>query len=137
MSTIKIQSTSIGKCEVIHEPSGETIKTDLPAEYGGAASSFSATDLLASALGVCIATNIDKVAERHGIPLNELEIQVKKELSNKPKQIFMLQVSINLNLKVPEDIKRRIKRAAHACLVHRSLHPDLNVTVELTTAHNI
>lgn len=131
MSVISITYSASGRCNVVHEPSGTTIHTDLPEEYGGSGSSFSATDLMAAALGVCIATNIDKIAVRHGIPLSALDIRVKKELSKKPKQISLLQVLIEVNVKVAEDIKRRIKRAADACLVHRSLHPDLNVTVEL------
>lgn len=130
MSVIKITYSELGQCNVVHESSGSTIRTDLPEEYGGSGNSFSATDLLAGALGVCMATNIDKIADRHGIPLNALDIRVKKELSDKPKRISILQVCINLNVKVPEDIKRRIEHAAHTCLVRRSLHPDLNVTVK-------
>lgn len=137
MSVIKITYSAPGQCNVVHEPSGSMIYTDLPKEYGGTGNSFSATDLLAAALGVCIATNIDKVADRYGIPLSALDIRVKKELSDKPKKISLLQVSIIMNVEVPEDIERRIERAAHACLVHRSLHPDLNVTVELTTVSNV
>lgn len=130
MSVIKITYSALGQCNVVHEKSGSVFQTDLPVEYGGASDSFSATDLLAAALGVCIATNIDKIADRHDIPLKTMKFQVKKELSDKPKQISMLQVSIHVNVKVPGDIQRRIERAAHACLVHRSLHPDLNVTVK-------
>lgn len=130
MSVIKITYSALGQCNVVHEPSGSTIQTDLPTEYGGTGNSFSATDLLAAALGVCIATNIDKMADRHGIPLNALNIRVKKELSKTSKQISLLQVLVEVNIKVAEDIKERIKRAADACLVHRSLHPDLNVTVK-------
>lgn len=132
MSVIKITYSSQGKCNVVHESSGSTIQTDLPKEYGGTGNSFSATDLLAAALGVCIATNIDKIAGRHEIPLDQIEIQVQKTLSLNPKKISLLHVSVNVQIPIPEDVKRKMNRAAHACLVHQSLHPDLNVEIKIS-----
>ena len=103
--------------------------TDMPMEYGGEGRSFSATDLLAAALGACIATNIDGVAVRHGIPLEGLEVRVEKSLSREPKRVDRLVVSIDLGMPVSSEVRQRIERAAEHCPVHRSLHPDVIVMV--------
>lgn len=118
----------VGSCEVVHS-SGARLTTDLPPEYGGAGESFSATDLLAAALGVCIATNIDLVAERHGIPVDALSLTVDKTLSVEPKRLEALSVIVRSSAPIPGDILLRLERAASHCIVHRSLHPDVAVTI--------
>jgi putative redox protein len=100
-------------------------------EYGGAGRSFSATDLLAAALGVCVATNIDVVAVRHGISLEAIEIRVQKTLAREPKSITGLRVTIALSTSVPGDVRLRLERAAEHCAVHRSLHPRVCVFIEI------
>lgn len=125
---IVITYRRVGSCEVVHS-SGAKIITDLPPEFGGAGESFSATDLLAAALGVCIATNIDTVADRHGIPLEALSLTVEKTLSQEPKRLDALSVVVRSAVAIPEEVLLRLKRAASHCIVHCSLHPDVDVSV--------
>jgi uncharacterized OsmC-like protein len=116
---------------VEHVGSGTVVMTDLPPEYGGTGRSFSATDLLAAALGTCIATSIDRVAERAGIPPEALRVEVDKELSATPKRVARLTVRIVLERPADDAARERILRAARTCPVHRSLHPDVRVEVHL------
>lgn len=129
MPEILIRSISEGRCRVEHQPSGAHLETDLPPEYGGGGRSFSATDLLAAALGVCIATNIDSVAVRHNVPLDALTVRVKKELAQSPKRVASLEVSISVAADISSDVLARLERAAASCTVKRSLHPEVTVTV--------
>jgi uncharacterized OsmC-like protein len=129
MTRIEITYQRVGSCQVVHSQSGARIITDLPVEYGGAGASFSATDLLAAALGVCIATNIDKIADRHGIPLDALSVTVDKTLSQKPKRVAALLITVQSTVAIPSEIVQRLERAASHCGVHRSLHPDVQVTI--------
>jgi uncharacterized OsmC-like protein len=50
MVTIEVDYLGGLKCKVHHGPSGTVYKTDAPADIGGDASSFSPTDLVATAL---------------------------------------------------------------------------------------
>jgi len=93
--------------------------------------SFSATDLLAAALGTCIATNIDRVAVRHAIPLAAIEVAVTKELATRPKRITKLDVLIRIAVPVATGVAARLRRAAESCVVHRSLHPELAVGITI------
>lgn len=129
MSSIVVRSTSIGRCEVLHEQSGARLTTDMPPEYGGEGRSFSATDLLAAALGVCVATNVDLVADRHGVPIEALEVRVEKTLAASPKRVSALAVTITIAAEVGDDVVARLDRAAAHCAVHRSLHPEVDVTI--------
>src|SRR5579862_9090676 len=131
MSTILIQPIGPGQCRVVHKESGAVLHTDSPPEYGGEGRSFSATDLLAAALGVCITTNIDTVALRHGVPLEAIEVQVTKHLSQSPKRVASLDVAINVQHIISPELRIKLQRAADGCAVHRSLHPDLEVSIRI------
>lgn len=128
MSLILITYRAVGSCRVIHAPSGAEVTTNLPPP-SGAGDSFSATDLLAAALGVCIATNIDSVAVRHGVPLDALSLHVEKTMAMDPKRVTGLAVLIRSAMALEPDVHTRLARAACHCVVHQSLHPDIEVSI--------
>jgi putative redox protein len=133
VSLIEIRSIEVGQCRVRHVSSGASFSTDLPTEYGGRGDSFSATDLLAAALGVCIATNLDAIAARHSVPLDALRVLVEKSLASEPKRVAALAVQVNIAATVTPELLTKFTRAASHCTVHRSLHPEVEVTVEFKT----
>jgi putative redox protein len=129
MPNVRITLPRLGECRVEHVGSGAVVTTDLPPESGGEGESFSATDLLAAALGACIATSIDRVAERGGIPPEAIRVEVEKELSTAPKRVARLTVRILVERPADGLLQEKIIRAAHTCPVHRSLHPDVRVEI--------
>ncbi len=133
MSTLRVRLRQLGACRVEHVESGAVLDTDLPPEFGGAGTAFSATDLLAAALGTCIATSIDTVAVRHGIPLEAITVHVDKTLGTEPKRIQELRVTIAVAVVLDPAIALRLERAAAACTVHHSLHPDVAVPVTVVS----
>ena len=60
-------------CTATHRPSRRTLNTDAPVDNGGKGAAFSPTDLMATALGTCMATVMGLVAER-----NQLDITAYK-----------------------------------------------------------
>lgn len=130
MSTILINLQEKGSYRVEHQESGSVITTDTPPEFGGQGRSFSASDLLAAALGTCIATNLDSVAIRHGIPLNAFVITVEKELAQNPKRIASLRLTITFNVSIEAGVLLRLQNAAKDCMVKKSLHPDIQITTQ-------
>jgi uncharacterized OsmC-like protein len=97
--------------------------------FGGTGSSFSSTDLLAVALGTCIATDIEPVAERNGLALREIRIEVEKELSLQPKRVVSLTTHVRLPTSVDDILVVKLQRAAALCLVQRSLSPDIRCDI--------
>lgn len=114
-----------------HELSGTVLMTDAPIDNHGKGSSFSSTDLVATALGSCMGTIMGIVAERHGINLTGMTISVEKEMTKtQPRRIDSLKVEIHIPHTVSVENQKRLELAASTCPVHHSLHPDVKVDVK-------
>jgi putative redox protein len=91
---------------------------------------FSPTDLVATALGTCIATTMAIVAQREGIELAGMKVHVTKEMTAQPtRRIGQLTTRITVPTKVTPEQKQKLEHAAHACPVHKSLHPDVKLPI--------
>jgi len=120
------------RCRATHGPSGAVLVTDAPLDNGGNAASFSPTDLVATATGACIMTIMGLVAQRHNLDLTGTTIRVVKEMVAEPvRRIGALTITITLpkGLALGADDRARLERAAQACPVKHSLHPEVKVAV--------
>ena len=129
MAPIQVKLTAPGKCHIVHTASGADFATAGSPEFGGPGGSFSATDLLAAALGACLITSIDKVAERGGLDPTQLEMSVTKTLAQNPGRVAALDVVIGHPAGFSAELLPKLERAARSCAVKRSLHPDMAITV--------
>ena len=119
------------RCEATHGPSGKALVTDAPVDNHGKGESFSPTDLVATALGTCMATIMGIVAERHQIDLAGMEIEVAKEMSkDAPRRIARLTTIIGVPLPADHPDRELLERAALTCPVHQSLHPEIEKPLE-------
>ena len=82
MVQISIDYTGQLRCNASHGPSDAVLATDAPSDNQGRGEAFSPTDLVATALGTCIATTMAIVAERHQVELKGMTVQVAKEMAN-------------------------------------------------------
>lgn len=118
-------------CKATHGPSGKTLVTDAPVDNNGKGESFSPTDLVATALGSCMATIMGIVAERREISLEGLSIKVGKVMSDDmPRRISELPVRIEMPMPESSPFKTLMVNAALTCPVHQSLHPDIKVPID-------
>lgn len=118
------------RCSAVHGPSGNTLQTDAPIDNNGKGEAFSPTDLVATALGACMATVMGIVAERKGISLDGMDIEVRKYMSeDAPRRISKLEIDLHIPLPRGHPERKILESAARGCPVHHSLHPD--ITVEL------
>ena len=129
MAPIKIKRNEPGSCNIHHSASGAEINSDGSPEFGGKGRSFSATDLVVAAVGACILTSIDKVAERGGLDPQQLEITLEKTLGMQPRWIEAIEMVIRHPAGFSPDLLAKLERAARTCAVKRSLHPDMNVSI--------
>ncbi|NWK54100.1 OsmC family protein [Verrucomicrobiaceae bacterium N1E253] len=118
------------RCQNTHGPSAVQVSTDAPVDNNGKGESFSPTDLVATALGSCMATIMGIVAERKGLELEGLNIKVGKHMSTElPRRISKLEVSIEVPLPDDHPARKALEAAALACPVHQSIHPDIEVPI--------
>jgi putative redox protein len=111
-------------CIAQHGPSGRKLETDAPVDNRGRGESFSPTDLVATALGSCMATVMGIYAQDHGIDLRGMRITVGKEMTQTgPRRIARLTTDIYF----PAGLTSHpvLERVAHTCPVHQSLHPEV------------
>jgi putative redox protein len=135
MVQINITYQNTLRCEATHEPSGTTLVTDAPKDNQGMAASFSPTDLVATALGTCILTTMEIVARRMDIALDGATATVVKEMAQQPsRKIGKLAVHITIPVKVSDEARQKLEHAAHACPVHKSLHPDVQMPITINWA---
>jgi len=114
------------RCAATHGPSGQTLQTDAPVDNHGRGESFSPTDLVATALGTCMATIMGIVAERHSLDLRGMEITVTKEMSAEaPRRIARLATTIKVPLAANHPQRALLENAALTCPVHKSLSEEM------------
>ena len=131
MVNISIRYEGGLRCEAVHGPSGRNLFTDAPVDNHGKGESFSPTDLVATALGSCMATIMGIVAERHDLDIAGMKIEVTKEMmKDAPRRIARLAAMIEVPLPADHPDRELLERAALTCPVHQSLHPEIEKALE-------
>ena len=116
--------------DAVHAPSGTRLGTDAPKDNEGRGESFSPTDLVATALGTCMATIMGITARRRELALEGSKVRVVKHMITEPeRRIGKLEVVFELPKGIGGEDRKVLERAALACPVHRSLHPDMEIPV--------
>ena len=119
-------------CEAVHADSGVALRTAAPVDNNGDGSSFSPTDLVGVALGTCILTTMALAGRRDGIDLGEAKVSVEKEMTAQPpRRIARLACRVTLPGGLDAAQVERLRRAGEACPVHKSLHPDVRLDLEI------
>ena len=121
------------RVDATHGPSGNRLHTDAPTDNGGQGTSFSPTDLVATALGTCVLTILGLVSERHDIDLSGASVQVTKEMVTQPiRRIGSLKTVVRVSAAAVQDpaMRTRLEAAARKCPVHQSLHADIDAPIE-------
>ena len=117
-------------CRVTHGPSGQSFMTDAPKDHDWEGRAFSPTDLVAAALGTCMATVMGIVARRKQIDLAGVRVHVEKEMTAAPpRRIASLATTITMPARLRAEERTLLERTALTCPVHQSLHPDVQAPV--------
>lgn len=117
-------------CNALHLPSGNRLVTDAPVDNNGRGEAFSPTDLVATALGACMATVIGIVARRKEIPVEGMKVAVRKYMSEDlPRRISRLELDLEMPLPGDHLDRALLESTARGCPVHHSIHPDIEVVM--------
>jgi putative redox protein len=131
MVNIEIEYQGDLHCKATHGPSGTELSTDAPRDNQGRGESFSPTDLVATALGSCMLTIMGIAARTQNIDISGATAEVGKEMTaTQPRRIQRLTVKIHVPHPLGDADKEKLERAARACPVHKSLHPDVEMPLE-------
>ncbi|MBI5770275.1 MAG: OsmC family protein [Verrucomicrobia bacterium] len=120
------------RCVALHEPSGNTLPTDAPKDNQGRGEAFSPTDLVATALGTCVATTMAIASRKHGIELKGLRFEVTKEMStDSPRRIARLEMTIWMPIAESHPAAKALAAVVRACPVHHSLDASIDKPVTI------
>ena len=115
-------------CSATHGPSGDSLATDAPVDNNGLGEAFSPTDLVATALGTCMATVMGIVARQKEISLEGMRLSVRKGMSeDSPRRISRLEVEVDMPVSEDHPACKLLQGAALGCPVHHSIHPGIEV----------
>ena len=121
------------RCEAEHGPSGQCLTTDAPVDNQGKGESFSPTDLLGTALATCMATIMGIIAERHGVDLRGMRIEVDKEMVVSPqRRVGRLISRIWMPLREDHPLRVELEQCVRTCPVYASLHPEVEKLIEFS-----
>ena len=133
MVEIKLTYEGDLHCSATHTPSGNTLVTDAPVDNNGRGQAFSPTDLVATALGSCVATVIGIVAKRKEIAVEGMAVTIRKFMSKgQPRRISRLELDLTVPLPGSHPDRKLLESAAHSCPVNQSIHPDIEVIMNWT-----
>jgi uncharacterized OsmC-like protein len=115
-----------------HLQSGNKIETDAPTDNNGKGERFSPSDLVATALGSCMATIMGIKAADLGIDLAGMKIEIQKIMKADPRRISGIGAIFHFPEHLQTDEKQRIilERAALTCPVAQSINPAIELQVE-------
>jgi putative redox protein len=116
--------------ELLHHPSGNTMRTAAPVDNNGDGSSFSPTDMVAAGLGACMMTLIAIVGERDGIVLDGMKFSAEKHMEANPRHIHKVDLVIDMPAGLSPGQRKKLERAALTCPVKNSLAENMETPVE-------
>ena len=114
------------RTSVEHLKSKQKLITDAPLDNHGKGETFSPTDLVATALGSCMATVMGIHGRKYGVNLKGLEWSTQKSMSAHPRKIDC--IKIRFSWPSPTGTKEeldQLKEIGLACPVALSLSPEL------------
>lgn len=113
------------KVTVRHEQSGTSFLTAAPLDNQGDGSSFSPTDLVATALGSCVLTVMAIAARNHDIPFDGAGFRIEKHMAANPRRVAALPMVVRMPPGLTADQREILEHAGSHCPVHHTLHPDV------------
>jgi uncharacterized OsmC-like protein len=130
MSTAIVKYTQDFQTECMHVRSGQVLVTDPPVDNQGKGEAFSPTDLLATSLGSCMLTIFAQAAKARDISIGQPSVEVTKVMATDgPRRVAGIEIHFRIHQHVSEEHREVLERAALACPVAKSLHPELKQAI--------
>ena len=127
--TSKVNYLGDLRTSAIHVASDKNIITDAPIDNQGKGEAFSPTDTVATALASCLLTIMGIKARDLNIDIKNTTAEVSKVMASNPRRISEIQITVNFTRSYDQRIKKILEKAALACPVSNSLHPDLKQNI--------
>jgi len=133
MVTMNVEYQSNLRTEIHHLLSGNRVITDAPLDNKGKGEAFSPTDLMSSSLGSCMLTIMGIRADTLDISIDGTQVILTKHMSTTtPRRVAKIEVDMSIPHRLSDEHMTTLKRVALSCPVAKSLHPDLQVDLNIS-----
>jgi uncharacterized OsmC-like protein len=105
--------------------------TDQSERAGGADGAPSPTELLAAALGSCIALYVFQFCTSRGLRHEGLRVEVLAANATSPNRIAELQVTVRIGETLSPHVREMLERVVRSCPVHNTLAHGAAVSVAI------
>ncbi len=114
------------RCQSTHVQSNSTLITDAPADNEGKGENFSPTDLVATALGTCMMTIMGIYANKNGLNLDGMRMEITKKMNISPRRIGRIDIVISMpHIELTPIQRAELEEIPHTCPVCLSLNPEI------------
>lgn len=131
---VRVAETGAGRFQVKIEAGGAVILGDEPVSVGGMASGPTPYELVGAGLGACTAMTLRLYAERKGLPLERVSVEVRheKRAGETPPDVF--ERTLTLDGLLSEEQRARMFEIADKCPVHRTLEGSSRIVTRAKAA---
>jgi putative redox protein len=105
---------------------GKTVATDCP--YAGAGEDFSPLELTGTGVAGCCLISMGTLAMRHEIDISGTRLDVELSWTEKMDRIGTINLTFVMARKYSDRKRMMLERAADACPIKHSFHPDTKIT---------
>jgi len=128
--TIHIQRDKAGPMRQTVSIRQHQFTADQPISGGGEDAGPDAHELYDAALGTCKALTVLWYANRKGLPVEDVLVQVDRDGSQEQQGVYKLKATLTLVGKLTEEDRQRLLQVAAKCPVHKLM---TQVTTEIET----
>ena len=111
---------------------GVEVIVDDTVEAGGPGDGFRPTELLMGALAACMAGTMVTFADRQGIEIRALSIDVEDEVEKSPSRIGRLNIDMRVDAGADDRQVAALERVASACKIHNTLTRSCETELEFS-----
>lgn len=113
------------------ETRGHRITLDQPRDEGGTDEGITPVECLAVSLGSCVAYFAARFAQRHALPIRDLQVTTGWDYAEQPHRVGRFDVQVAFRGVVDAAMRDRLLRVAEACTVHHTLThaPEIRVAL--------
>ena len=131
MSKVRVTYDAVQHCTAVAEGTGKLITAGAGKEYGGTGQELSPIAMVGSSLGCCMLLAMGTLALRDGLDISGATVDVEVLLTEDP--LFRIG-AISLLFQMPQNYSKpdqsKLERAAAACPIKPSFHPDIPLSVQ-------
>jgi len=110
-----------------------TLHSDVSVELGGEGSAPEPHDLFDAALGACQALTLALYAKQRGIPLEGLDVRLKRDDSQERQGIYRLDVELTLHGALDDAQRQQLLRIADKCPIHKLMtSSEVQISTQLS-----